>query len=100
MVCTESAEPPVPVRLGNGVVRFSRYIGLRKATGLVCEGFGDDGNGERVWIKPEASGSETRRDVFEYTELFYNPKLKHTNNGMLSPVYYEKRQRKLKQADV
>ena len=41
MVCTESAEPPVPVRLGNGVVRFSRYIGLRDVTGLVCEGFGD-----------------------------------------------------------
>jgi len=24
--------------------------------------------------------------MFEYIELFYNPKRKHTNNGMLSPV--------------
>lgn len=27
-----------------------------------------------------------RQDVFDYIELFYNPKRKHTNNGMLSPV--------------
>ncbi|MGR3647155.1 MAG: IS3 family transposase, partial [Shimia sp.] len=40
------------------------------------------------------------RDVFEYIELFYNPKRKHTNNGMLSPVDYENRQRKLKKAGV
>ena len=24
--------------------------------------------------------------MFEYIELFYNPKRKHTNNGMLSPI--------------
>jgi len=29
---------------------------------------------------------QARRDVFEYIELFYNPKRKHTNNGMLSSV--------------
>lgn len=29
------------------------------------------------------------RDVFEYIEMFYNPKRKHTNNGMLSPVDFE-----------
>ncbi len=33
-------------------------------------------------------------------EMFYNPKRKHTNNGMLSPVDFEKRQLKLKQAGV
>jgi len=38
--------------------------------------------------------------VFEYIELFYNPKRKHTNNGMLSPVDYENRQRKLKKTGV
>ena len=43
---------------------------------------------------------QARRDVFEYIELFYNPKRKHTNNGMLSPVDYENRQRKLKKAGV
>ncbi len=26
-----------------------------------------------------------RQEVFEYIEMFYNPKRKHTNNGLLSP---------------
>jgi len=43
---------------------------------------------------------EARRDVFEYIELFYKSKRKHTNNGMLSPVDYENRQRKLEKAGV
>ncbi|MEM9577470.1 MAG: IS3 family transposase, partial [Pseudomonadota bacterium] len=43
---------------------------------------------------------EARRDVFEYIELFYNPKRKHTNNGMLSPVDFEERKLKLEKAGV
>ncbi|MEM9578456.1 MAG: IS3 family transposase, partial [Pseudomonadota bacterium] len=39
-------------------------------------------------------------DVFEYIELFYNPKRKHTNNGMLSPVDFEERKLKLEKAGV
>jgi hypothetical protein len=51
--------------------------------------------------------------VFEYIEMFYNPKRKPTNNGMLSPplvdcfaikcravVEFEIRQRKLNEAGV
>ncbi|MDB2578169.1 IS3 family transposase, partial [Tateyamaria sp.] len=38
------------------------------------------------------------RDVFEYIELFYVPKRKHTNNGILSPVDFEERQLTLKKA--
>jgi len=30
----------------------------------------------------------------------YNPKRKHTNNGMLSPVAFEARQQKLNEAGV
>ena len=41
-----------------------------------------------------------RQDVFEYIELFYNPKRKHTNTSMLSPVNFEERQLKLKKAGV
>ena len=33
-------------------------------------------------------------------EMFYNPKRKHTNNGMLSPVDFEARQQKLKKAGI
>jgi putative transposase len=38
--------------------------------------------------------------VFEYIEMFYNPTRKHTNNGMLSPVDYEIKQRKMNEASV
>ena len=38
--------------------------------------------------------SDARRDLFQYIELFYNPKRKHKNNGMLSPVDFEIRQQK------
>ena len=36
--------------------------------------------------------------MFEYIKMFYNPKCKHTNNGMLSPVGFEIRQQKRKKA--
>lgn len=38
--------------------------------------------------------------MFEYIELFYNPKRKHANNGTLSPVNFENRQQKLTTAGV
>jgi putative transposase len=43
---------------------------------------------------------QARRDVFEYIELFDNPKRKHTNNGMLSSVDLEERQLKLEEVGV
>jgi putative transposase len=41
-----------------------------------------------------------RQDLFDYIVMFYNPKRKHTNNGMLSPVDFETRQQKLNEAGV
>lgn len=38
--------------------------------------------------------------MFEYIEMFYNPKRKHSNNGMLSAVDFETRQQKLNKAGV
>ena len=32
---------------------------------------------------------DARQDVFDYIELFYNPKRRHANNGMLSSVEFE-----------
>ncbi|PSL17601.1 integrase-like protein [Shimia abyssi] len=40
---------------------------------------------ERIRRRIYPTREDARRDVFEYIELFYNPKRKHTNNGMLSP---------------
>ena len=50
----------------------------------------------RIYLTREAA----RQDVFDYIEMFYNPKRKHTNNGMLSPVDFEVRQQKLNEAGV
>jgi len=55
---------------------------------------------ERIRHRTYPTRDDARRDVFEYIEMFYNPKRKHTNNGMLSPVDFEIRQRKLSEAGV
>lgn len=57
---------------------------------------------KREWIrrKTYATREAARQDVFEYIEMFYNPKRKHTNNGMLSPIDFENRQRILKAQGV
>jgi len=33
---------------------------------------------------------DARQDAFDYIEMFYNPKCKHANNGLLSPVDFER----------
>ena len=44
---------------------------------------------EKIRRKTYKTRQEARQDVFEYIELFYNPKRKHGNNWMLSPVEFE-----------
>ena len=44
---------------------------------------------ERIRRKTYKNRQEARHDVFDYIELFYNPKRRHANNGMLSPVEFE-----------
>ena len=55
---------------------------------------------ERIssWTYPTRQAA--RQDVFEYLESFYNPKRKHTNNGMLSLVDFEIGQQKMNEAGV
>ena len=45
---------------------------------------------ERVRRKTYATRADARKDVFEYIEMFYNPQRKHTKNGLLSPIEYER----------
>lgn len=47
---------------------------------------------ERIRRKNYRTRDEARSDVFDYIEMFYNPKRKHANNGMLSPINFEKQQ--------
>ena len=55
---------------------------------------------ERIRRRTYPTRDAARQDVFDYIEMFYNPKRKHTNNGMLSPVDFEIRQQKLTKAGV
>ena len=48
---------------------------------------------ERIRRKTYATRKEARQDVFDYIEFFYNPKRKHGNNGMLSPIDFEDQQK-------
>lgn len=46
---------------------------------------------ERIRRKIYSTRDEARQDVFDYIEMFYNPKRRHGFNEMLSPIEFEKR---------
>ena len=46
---------------------------------------------ERIRRRIYADREEARRDVFDYIEMFYNPKRRHSHADGLSPVKYEQR---------
>jgi putative transposase len=48
---------------------------------------------ERIRRRNYKTRAEARQDVFDYIEMFYNPKRKHVRNGMLSPVDFERQQK-------
>ena len=48
---------------------------------------------ERIRRQTYRTREEARQDVFDYIEMFYNPKHQHARNGMLSPVEFERRQK-------
>jgi len=48
---------------------------------------------ERIRRRTYKPRNHARRDVFDYIEMFYNPKHKHARNGMLSPVDFEEQQK-------
>ena len=47
---------------------------------------------ERIRRRVYKTRADARMDVFDYIEMFYNPKRKHVRNGMLSPVDFERQQ--------
>ncbi len=46
---------------------------------------------ERVKRRIYATRDDARQDIFDYIEMFYNPKRRHGHNGNLSPIKYEER---------
>ena len=55
---------------------------------------------ERIRRRPYATRDAARQDVFGSIEMFCNSKRKHTNNGLLSPIDFERRQQKMNEAGV
>jgi putative transposase len=45
---------------------------------------------ERIKRKIYPTRADARSDVFDYIEMFYNPKRRHGSNGGLSPVEFER----------
>ncbi|MCA0998781.1 IS3 family transposase, partial [Alloyangia pacifica] len=54
----------------------------------------------RIRRRTYRTRQEARRDVFDYIEMFYNPKRKHARNEMLSPLVKFERQQKLRHEGV
>ena len=48
---------------------------------------------ERIRRRTYKTRADARQDVFDYIEMFYNPKRKHVRNGMLSPNDFEQQQK-------
>ena len=46
---------------------------------------------ELLWRETFRSQAEARMAIFEFIEGFYNPRRRHSSNGQLSPVTYERR---------
>ena len=56
----------------------------------VAESFFSLLKGERIKKKIYKTRQEARSEVFNYIELFYNPRRRHGNNNGISPVEFEK----------
>ena len=46
---------------------------------------------ERIYRRKYVSREELRADVFDYIEMFYNPRRRHSTLGQISPVEFERR---------
>jgi putative transposase len=49
---------------------------------------------DRIRRRTYKTREDARSDVFDYIEMFYNPKRKHARNGMLSPADFERQQQR------
>jgi len=51
---------------------------------------------ERVRRRLYRTRNEVRKVIFDYIEMFFNPKRKYLINDILSPIDYEQHKKKLK----
>jgi len=57
----------------------------------VAESFFSNLKKEKIRRKIYKTRDAARADVFNYIEMFYNPKRRHTHNDRVSPTVYEQR---------
>ena len=87
----------VPYRTTNAVALRPPICGPRPEItsnchdNAVAESFFQLLKRERIRRKIYTTREDARRDVFDYIEMFYNPKRRHGNNNRLSPVEFERR---------
>lgn len=62
----------------------------------VMESFFSRMKDERVSRRNYQLRDEARADIFDYIELFYNQRRRHSSLGQISPVEFEKRAKKLR----
>lgn len=80
--------------------QFPAALDKHRSINAVAESFFQLLKRERIRRRTYSTRDDARQEVFDYIEMFYNPKRKHTNNGMLSPVDFETRQQKMNEASV
>ena len=54
----------------------------------------------RIRRRTYKTREQARQGIFDYIDMFYIPKRKHTRNAMLSPVDFQNRQRNVSQEGV
>ena len=86
-------------RRGNCHDRAMGAIGSSPMARAVAESFFNLLKRERIRRRTYRTREDARQDVFDYIEMFYNPKRKHARNGMLSPAEF-KRQQMVRQQGV
>ncbi|WP_353414980.1 IS3 family transposase, partial [Arenicella sp. 4NH20-0111] len=57
----------------------------------VAESFFSNLKKEKIRRKIHKTRDDARADVFNYIEMFYNPKRRHIHNDRVSPTVYEQR---------
>lgn len=85
----------------NRVARLARLAGIRAHNlehsmsrrgnchdNAVAESFFNLHRRKRIRRKTYKTRAAARQDIFDYIEMFYNPKPKHARNGMLPPVEF------------
>ena len=63
--------------------------GVKRRQNAVTESFFHLLKRERIRRRTYVTCKDARQDVFDYIEFFYNPKRKHGNNRLLSPIDFE-----------